>query len=217
MDYLQDASTFQCQDAGHGLEYMAENDFSWLLAAWQIEVIDLPRFADSIKVSTWCYGTHGLYAYRNFLLASPDGHDYVRADSIWFVLDTTCGRPKRIPEAESAIYLTGEARLDMPETKRKLSVEGEGTPTRPVMVNEQHLDTNNHVNNAQYVEMARGALAELDYSSELEGLRLRIQYRKAAVLGDLIVPHVHVEEDAIAVDLAAQDGTSYAVVRTSRL
>ena len=46
-----------------------------------------------------------------------------------------------------------------------------------------HLDTNRHVNNAQYVAIAR-ELLPVDFALG----ELRVEYRKAAVLGDVMYP-----------------------------
>ncbi len=85
------------------------------------------------------------------------------------------------------------------------------------------MDTNHHVNNAQYIEFARMALTEVaaaevatdkktDKSAKssskltpplpLQQLkRICVQYVHAAVLGDTIVPLVYVEDVAAGVRL----------------
>ena len=55
----------------------------------------------------------------------------------------------------------------------------------PIVVARHHIDTNHHVNNAQYVEMAREAIPEGLVIKEL-----RADYKKAAVLGDVLTPRV---------------------------
>jgi acyl-ACP thioesterase len=79
------------------------------------------------------------------------------------------------------------------------------------MVSEQHLDTNRHVNNAQYVLMAIDALSELGRSIDLG--RLTVQYRSMALLGDVIVPRVHTTENGSDIELVSQADTAYAIVR----
>ena len=58
------------------------------------------------------------------------------------------------------------------------------------MVARHHIDTNHHVNNAQYVEMAREAIPEGLVIKEI-----RADYKKAAVLGDVLTPRVSVAQD----------------------
>jgi len=213
IDYLQDCSTFQSESLGVGLEYLKASHLGWYLAAWNIEIPDLPKFNDEIVVSTWAYGFRGLYGLRNFTIQSPDGKYYVKADSLWFLFDTKASVPVRAGEKDTAPYLKDtNPRLPMPELERKIEVPGNGRSADSVVVAKHHLDTNHHVNNAQYVEMAREAVAE-----EFKISRLAVQYKKAAVLGDEILPSVHQIDDGYVVDLADRNGESYAVVRMVRM
>ena len=70
-----------------------------------------------------------------------------------------------------------------------------------------HLDTNHHVNNAQYVAIAREALPE-----ELRIREIRAEYKKAEVLGDVLIPRISREENACTVVLCSREDTIYAVV-----
>ncbi len=213
VNYLQDCSTFQSQSLGIGLDFMSEHHFAWFISAWQIEIASLPRFYDPIRVSTWAYGMKRTQAGRNFSIDAPDGTSYVRADSLWFVYDTEAKVPVRIPESQLA-YAEDTPRLDLPPTRRKLDVVGPYREARPVTVAEQHLDTNRHVNNAQYIRLSCDALGEL--GEAFEPHRICVQYRQMALLGDLVVPRVHEAEDGLCVDLTDGKSGSYAVVQLSR-
>lgn len=207
INYLQDCSTFQTESLGLGLGFLAERHFAWLLAAWQIEILERPRFCDPIEVRSWCYGMTRTFAQRNFQIVRPDGTPYVNADSLWFTFDTEAGRPCRIPESEQA-YLMGEERLPMPPTERKLKTEGPYVEGDPIIVSTQHLDTNRHVNNAQYVLMAAEALPD-----DLDPRRICVQYRLQAHQGDVLIPRIRTIDDVHTVELVFEDGTSCAVVR----
>lgn len=209
VNYLQDCSTFHTESLGLGIDFMASHHFAWLLAAWQIEVLRLPRFCDDIVVGTWCYDMSRTLAKRNFSICAPDGTPYVRADSLWFTFDTQTQRPCRIPDSERA-YLTDEPRMDMPETHRKLEVAGTPRVGTPIVVSEQNLDTNGHVNNAQYVLMAEQAVEDTGHLSA--PMRICVQYRMQAHLGDVLVPTVHEQEDTRTVVLADEGGEAYTVV-----
>ena len=49
-----------------------------------------------------------------------------------------------------------------------------------------HLDTNHHVNNCQYVQMALEVLPR-----DILVSQVRVDYKKSAVLGDKIFPEQH--------------------------
>lgn len=182
VDYLQDCSTFQSEDGGVGPDHLAQTQLGWFIANWEIQIDRMPRFGDRIVVSTWSYNIAKLYGWRNYTITSPDGREYVRADSLWFLFDKARGRAIKVPQEEAAPYLAQrEERLDMPPIERKISVEGAGRLMPAITVNEQHLDMNRHVNNAQYIQMAVDAVAA---SGEvLHPRQLNVQYKKAAVVG----------------------------------
>jgi acyl-ACP thioesterase len=208
VNYLQDCSTFQSEELGVGLEFMRERHFAWFISAWQIVIDRLPRFCEPITVSTWAYGVRRVDAQRNFTIADAEGNLLVRADSHWFVFDTELRRPVRIPPSE-AVYRQGDAALDLPPTPRKIALSGEFVEAAPVTIEKTHLDTNGHVNNAQYVRMALGALDE-----SVDVARLLVAYRRMALLGDVVVPRVHTEADGVlTIDLADPDGDTFAVVQ----
>ena len=82
------------------------------------------------------------------------------------------------------------------------------TEAEPVTVLQHHLDSNYHVNNAQYIDIARDA-------AEWEGKfsRLDAQYKKSAHLGDVIRPFVYRTENGCVTDLRDTAGESYAIIR----
>ena len=70
-----------------------------------------------------------------------------------------------------------------------------------------HIDTNEHVNNCQYVQMAMEMLP-----CDISVHQLRVDYKKSAVLGDMIFPKVSEEAERIVVELCDGTGKPYAVV-----
>ena len=53
-----------------------------------------------------------------------------------------------------------EPKLPMDYEPRKISLEGEGRKMPSFTVGKQHLDSNHHVNNGQYIYMAQDYLPE---------------------------------------------------------
>ena len=151
-----------------------------------------------------------LHAMRNYELFDQEGRSCVRAESQWLLYSFKDNRIIRIPESQK-VYLENTPRIPMPKMERKLKAEGKGMPTHPIIVGEQHLDTNKHVNNAQYVLMAFDALAETGIKAPLD--TLSVQYRDMAYLGDVIVPSIHECENGKTVSLTDGNDAVYAIVR----
>ena len=69
------------------------------------------------------------------------------------------------------------------------------------------IDTNHHMNNTRYVQVA------MEYvPKEFRTMEVRVEYKKAAMCKDVIVPHVTIEDPRVTVALCAPDGQPYAVV-----
>ncbi|MCI9535282.1 MAG: acyl-[acyl-carrier-protein] thioesterase [Lachnospiraceae bacterium] len=208
VNYLQDCSTFQSEDLKMGIDYLEQSHRAWWLSSWQIVINRYPRLGEEIVVSTWPYDFKGIYGYRNFTICDKQGEYLVKANSIWFLFDTKAGRPAKVESEDIRGYQTeGDKKLDMEYAPRRIALSGEYEAGEPVTVTLHHIDTNRHVNNAQYVAVAREAIPESFQIREI-----RVEYKKAAVLGDVMIPRISREKEACTVALCSQDGTAYAVV-----
>lgn len=225
VNLLQDCSTFQSEALGVGPGHARESGKAWMISAWEIEIRERPVFNTPMRVSTWATGFKGIKATRNFTIVAPDDdRTVVRAASNWFMFDTAAGRPIRLPEDEIAPYqgdIDADEPLDLPAIPRKIKPEGEAQATAPVVVTGAHLDTNHHVNNAQYVSLALGALDELGLSEHAvpmpeQPLWMDVHYSTAAKLGDTIYPHVYQGEGNIVVSLDNEEAKPYALIRLHR-
>lgn len=210
VNYLQDASMLQADELGIGLQWLRDERIGWILGAWEMRVGELPRCGERIRVRTWCHEMSRTHALRCFQMLREDGTEVVGAESQWFVFDGATGRVSRIPESQRA-YLEDRPRLDLPPLERKLRCEGEGTPCEPLVVREQSLDTNGHVNNAQYILFAQQAIESL--GREVPHGRIAVQYRRMAWLGETLVPVVHPADGGWTVCLRGDDREARAIVR----
>lgn len=209
MNYLQDCSTFQSEDIGMGLGYLKERHRAWWLTSWQIVIDRYPRLGEEIVIGTWPYDFKGIYGYRNFTIQDKQGNYLVRANSVWFFFDTAEGRPVKVQEGDIRGYRTSDdKKLLMDYAPRKIALPGECRECAPVTVEKHHIDTNHHVNNAQYVEIVRELLPD-----HLRIGELRVEYKKAAVFGDVMVPRIGRTEDGCYVTaLCDISGGLYAAI-----
>lgn len=184
VNYFQDCSTFHSEESGVGIGFLREHQTAWILNAWQIDFLELPRFGDFVVTGTWAYRFKGIYGERNFLMKGADGKELVKANSIWVYFDLVQGKPIKVSEENVKGYQILEP-LEMEYLPRKVVVSEGGSLQEPIIIRRHHIDTNHHVNNGQYIQLA------LDYLPEnLQLKRLRVEYCKAAVLGDVLIPRI---------------------------
>ena len=206
VNYFQDCSTFQSEDLGLGIDALVQMQRAWLLNSWQIIVNRTPAFGEKITISTWPYDFKGFYGYRNFILKDEQDEVCAVANSIWVHIDTTTGRPARaLPEIIKAY--PNEPRYPMEYADRKVPIPDTLVAQAPFSVVSANIDTNNHVNNGQYVLMAEQYLPE-----GFEVKEFRVEYRKAARFGDIIYPKVSIEDNLCTIVLADKDDAIFAAL-----
>lgn len=215
INYLQDCSTFQSEQLGVGLEQLKDKHRAWFLNSWHIYFDRYPRLGEHIEAGTFAYGFSGFYGYRHFFIRGEDGAYAVRADSAWFFFDTERQCPVKPEPEDTELYEEAGAEklhdeMGMPKLQRKIALPGGMEALEPMTVTRHLLDSNKHVNNAWYVDIAAAA-AGLERPREL-----RVEYRKAAVLGDIIIPRVSSMEDGYMVNLSNTDEKPYAVIELKR-
>jgi len=207
LNYLQDASTLHSEELGEsGADLKAQN-MAWVLSFWQICMEDLPKSSEDICVKTWPYQTKGLFGLRNFCMENAKGEQIVKANSIWVLIDARTGRPIRITDEVSSHY-PDEPKLEMDYCDRKIPVPVEYIEMEPIKVPKYFIDTNNHVNNAKYVMVAEEYLPADFYVKEI-----RVEYKTAAVLGDVMIPRVTIQKDEATIVIVNEEGKPYATVQ----
>jgi acyl-ACP thioesterase len=212
LDYFQDASIFHSEDVGLGVDYFADIQQVWLLSAWQICVNRRPHLSEQIVTGTSAYDFKGFIGCRNFVMKTKTGEVLAYANSVWSLIDLSTGKPTKVREDFPVLYHI-EEKYPMEYAPRKIKVPEGGQEMEAFPVKQHHLDTNNHVNNGQYVRMA------LDYVPEdFEVAQLRVEYKNQAVLDDIIYPVVAVSSDGscYTVSLNREDGKPYSVVELTR-
>lgn len=206
INYFQDASTFQSEMVGMGMTWLKEQRRGWLLTHWQIVVDRYPKLCEPVSVGTFASGFRGVTATRYFFLRDAEGSTLARAKSTWAYMDFGKGRPTRPEPAQLEAYGTAEA-LAMPDEERRVRGPEHPAPCEPVVVRRGQIDTNEHVNNGQYVQMALEVLPR-----ETSPHLVRVDYRRAAVLSDTVCPAVSLEADRTVVELDNEQGEPFALV-----
>ena len=206
INYLQDCSTFQSEDIGVGMPVLRERNKAWLLSYWQVIIERFPKFGEKITVGTLATGFKGVLGNRNFFIDDESGNRVAAANSIWTFFDTKKARPARPGDEDIGPYgIETPLEMDYEGRKIRLPEMTKALPSFPVR--RAHIDTNEHVNNCQYIQMAMDLLPE-DFPIH----KLRVDYKKSAVMGDTIFPEISEEEERTVVKLCDETGIPYVVV-----
>ena len=206
LNYFQDCSTFQSEESGLGIEVLKEWKRFWVLSAWQVIVERYPCLGENIRTSTWAYAFRSFLGMRNFCMETEDGERIADANTYWTYINAENGLPVKLTERDTAGYEM-EEKLDMDYAPRKIILPGDYEQQEAFAVQKPHLDTNHHVNNCQYVQMA------MDYlPADFKIHQMRAEYKQQARLYDVICPAKAEEDIRTTILLNDQKGEPYAVV-----
>lgn len=201
VNYLQDCSTFQSEDLGLGVEYLKSKGLAWVLNYWQIDIVRRPVLAENIIIGTIPIEIKGFIGFRNFYIKDKEtGTFLVKAYSVWTLIDLKTMRPTKADMSMLEGYVCGE-KLDMEYLPRKIALGENYIEEAAITITEQMIDTNDHVNNEQYIE-----LALLKAAKEKAIKRIRAEYKAPSFAGDSLIPRVYREEQGVSVAFM-KDGT----------
>lgn len=206
INYFQDCTTENSEKIGAGYTYLKAKKRAWILNTWRIILHRRPEVGEEVKVSTWATGFKGIFGPRDFCMKTVDGELLVEAQTLWVYIDTESGRPTKPTDEEVAMYEV-EPPLDIEVSARKIKAPEGMLEMDTVPVRKYQIDTNHHVNNSQYVQLAYEVVRE-DYRVK----EIRVEYKKAAVFGDVFTIKMKEEEERIVVGLYDEGDLPYAVV-----
>lgn len=206
INYFQDCSTFQSEDIGKGIDYLKEHNRVWLMNAWQIVVNRFPTLGEDIIISTWAYDFKIMYGYRNFTIQDTNHNILAAANSIWVYMDTENNCPVKVTGDDISGYIS-DKKFDMEYAPRKIAIPKNLDILEGFPVIRSNIDTNNHVNNGQYIKMAEEFLPAGFLIKQM-----RAEYRMSAVLGDIIVPMVYRDNNTITIVLASTEGKPFTII-----
>ncbi|MCD7866754.1 MAG: thioesterase [Clostridiales bacterium] len=206
LNYFQDCSIFQSEDMEQGLKTLEKRKRCWLLSSWQVIISRYPGFGEKIVTTTFPYEFHGFMGLRNFAMYSEEGERLACANTFWSNINTETGLPEKLTPEDLRGY-EPEPKLDMDYAPRKIALPTEWEEEVPFAVQRQHLDTNHHVNNCQYVRMAEEYLPD-----DFRVRQLRVEYRMQARFQDTIHPKVNRTPEKVIILLNSRGGKPYAIV-----
>ena len=212
INLFQNCSSFHSEDAGVGIDYVTERDGAWFLLNWQIDIERLPSFGDNVRVCTVPYEFKGFYGNRNFWLEDENGNMLVKAASLWSYMNIRTLRPMK-PDAEQIEHYGLGEKLDMEYLPRKIALPEGLKEEQPIDVRADMIDTNKHVNNGQYINIAMALFEQNEPEKAGQPVkRLLAEYKKSAVMGDTFHPYTGRQDGRYYVCLRDDNGNVNVIV-----
>lgn len=180
INFFQDCCLFHSHDVGLTVPVIQARKHAWLLSSWHIVFRRMPEMGENVNIQTWPYEFKSIYGMRNFLLETEEKEPLAYADSYWFYFDFEKGRPVKPDTEETDRYGMGE-KYPMEYLPRHIKLPESEVFHEKIMIYQNQLDTNHHVNNGEYVRISCNYLPKDIAISDL-----RVEYMLAAHLGDTL-------------------------------
>ena len=197
LQMMQDCSEMWIDSEPEIKRYFAEQNMAQLLATRQVEIIRVPEYKEELTVTSTVYGMKPMFGFRNTFIYDAQGNPCYKTWSMGAFVDRAAGKLKRVDDATVATMKL-EPKLEMNYKDRRIILpKTEGDVQEPIKVLRADIDYNRHLNNANYIRMAMELLPE---TFAIRGLR--VEYRVAAKLGDILTPTIYKTEAGIVVVLS---------------
>lgn len=208
IDLMQDCGNLHGEDCGATIDYQYEiAKQTWVIVSWQIKINEMPKLGDYVTTSTWGYKYRQVMAGRNFTVDSPDGKNYIKADSQWVMINVDTQKPEKIRDEIIEMY-TVEPDKKLPDEfpGRVIRLAAGGEEREPIEVSGYMLDANHHVNNAVFVRVASRFLPK-----DFKFNRFGAQYAEQAHQGEIMIPRIAKLETGWQIALLRENGKPYFV------
>ena len=177
MNYLWDVVVSQSDDLGetdHGLI----NNCVWVLLKYDLEIIEYPKFRETIIVETDIVGVKKLFGYRSVKIRNSEGRTIISGISTAMLIDLDKRRPVKMSPEQCKIYgIEKELEENIP-LDDFVRIENPNC-IKEYRVRHSDIDVNRHVNNVKYIEMAVDALPKA-FLAEYEISNIKVLFKKEA-------------------------------------
>ena len=204
---LQEVAGIHCGLLGYGVNDTPKTGLAWILLNWKLKVFARPKTNTNLLIKTWTRKKTPLFVYRDFEIYDNAYNLVAIASSKWVLFNVNNKSISRVTDGVNEKYIQVNKEVFPEKFEEKIKEPLNSEFVLDYTVQRRDIDTNHHVNNGQYVRMAMNQI-------ELKPVKeLRVEYKKQALLGDVIVPVICEQENEIFVSLDDEAGKAYAVVQ----
>jgi len=174
LQMFQESSMEHGESVNQGIEYLYKKGITWISLGWNISVIKMPQYLETVYVSTWTNSSKAATALRQFKMVDENGNVLILAEDKFAVLNIEKRKIIRIPPELMEKYVVDEGRVideDFPQLKEN----PEYAQTSQLQIRISDLDTNKHVNNLNYFEYALNVIP-MEEQNKIKNIK--INYKK---------------------------------------
>lgn len=193
VDFLWDIVISQSDSLGETNEGFVHNQCIWVLLKYDITIYEYPKFKDTITVDTKVIGAKKFYGYRQNTIKNSEGKVIGEVFSTAILIDFENRRPMRISSEQGEVYGLNRELHEVPPLDDIPKIKKEDY-LKDYPVRYSDIDSNGHVNNVKYMEMAIDTLPR-SILNEYKIFNIKVLFKKETTDGDTLHIASEVIED----------------------
>ena len=179
--YLQELSIEHTEELGMPRQYTLDKGLLWVVAKQHIEIKRMPKYDETITISTWPSKTMHVLFPRSYEVKDKDGNVIIEGASIWALIDIKTR--KMINPNEHGIVvedLSNGRPFNIPLSNR---IPFDLTQNGEILAQFSFCDLNGHINNTSYLDIAENMIP-IEFLKEHELKLIDIKYVHEIKLGE---------------------------------
>ncbi len=198
LDIIQDVSIQDSTRVGYSIHALKDINRAWLMQGINVRYEKPISTKAPLTVSTGVKSFRGSTSER-CCIVEQEGEIVARTVANWFLIDVEKTRVIRIPPEILEAYEVGGFEEEFFSYQKPELPDAE--PLYTVKVSNKEIDTNSHLNNQRAAELMLDAIPfEFSFND------MKILYKKAAYLGDILEVCMDETEHGYFVKLQTTDG-----------
>jgi len=208
LDYLQDCSLQWMESEQSFSKYLSKNNAGMFLVFRQVDVIRMPRYREEITTQTSIFDCKNAFGLRNTNIYDTKKRPCILSWSIGAFVNLKTGKMIRLtPEEIKKVKYDEKAEMEYLNRKIDVPENNHWENMEKVVVKRSDIDLYHHMNNTKYIDIAH---EYIPYNSSVK--RLRVAFKKPALLGDEIFPRVINLSNKYYVELRDRENRQNAII-----
>lgn len=184
MRIMQEAACYDSARVDFGPFDMEKNGMSWIICGWKMRLDRRPVWSTPLTVQTWPRAMSAMTSDRDFEIRDAHGELVGAASSRWLLLNVSTGHAAAVTPEIAALYDLDDCRALPDDLPANGKGPADAVETFTYTARRRDLDMFHHMNNINYLDLAREALPEEVANSFLPNVE--ILYKRQIRKGDIV-------------------------------
>lgn len=184
LNYLWDIFISQEHYLGETKEEFIKDKCVWIILKYDIDIYKYPKYKEIITVETKVLGSKKFYLYRESVIKNYKGEIICKAFYILISIDFYKRSPVKILQNKIELYKIDKELETIPILDDISKIDKEDYK-KSYRIRYSDIDTNGHVNNVRYMEMAIDTLPR-DILNEYRLYNIKVLFKKESNDKDIL-------------------------------